>query len=159
MGQYAPNSLNDALRFVMIWLTKYKKNTPKHFKIEGGSVSAVLTDCKLRFLYYSHWLLLRKGGSVCSGISTFFKNMMFTKADKVWLDFVYSNRKAIKSKQYDIVFGPVANDRLFATITLYEQGILTAEAAIEQLKSYLLFDQISFNSQKVIDFLKYNGSI
>ncbi|MFZ4583054.1 MAG: DUF3990 domain-containing protein [Paludibacter sp.] len=81
----------------------------------------------------------------------------FTKADSDWLDFVFANRKGLKSKKYDIVFGPVANDRLFATITLYEEGILTAEAAIEQLKTYLLFDQISFNTQRVIDFLKFKS--
>ena len=86
-----------------------------------------------------------------------FEILKFTKADKDWLDFVFRNRKGIKSKPYDIVFGPVANDRLFATITLYEQGILTADAAIEQLKTYLLFNQISFNSQKAIDFLKYKS--
>jgi hypothetical protein len=89
--------------------------------------------------------------------STEIELLKFTKADKDWLDFVYGNRKGLKSKLYDIVFGPIANDRLFATITLYEQGILTADAAIEQLKTYLLFDQISFNSQKVIDFLKYKS--
>jgi len=82
----------------------------------------------------------------------------FTKPDKNWLDFVYNNRKGLQSGYFDIVFGPVANDRLFATITLYEQGILTADAAIAQLKTYLLYDQISFNSQKVIDCLKYKAN-
>ncbi len=81
----------------------------------------------------------------------------FTKPDKDWLDFVYNNRKGLQSNNFDIVFGPVANDRLFATITLYEQGILTADAAIAQLKTYLLFDLISFNSQKVIDCLKFKA--
>lgn len=81
----------------------------------------------------------------------------FTKPDKEWLDFVYNNRKGLQSTNFDIVFGPVANDRLFVTITLYEQGILTAEAAIAQLKTHLLFDQISFNSQKIIDLLKFKG--
>lgn len=89
--------------------------------------------------------------------STEFEILKFTNADKNWLEFVYGNRKGLKSKFYDIVFGPVANDRLFATITLYEQGILTADAAIEQLKTYLLFDQIAFNSQKAIDFLKFKS--
>lgn len=89
--------------------------------------------------------------------STEFEVLKFTNADKNWLEFVYGNRKGLKSKFYDIVFGPVANDRLFATITLYEQGILTADAAIEQLKTYLLFDQIAFNSQKAIDFLKFKS--
>ena len=79
----------------------------------------------------------------------------FSVADKNWLDFVFNNRKGLSSYNFDIVFGPVANDRLFATITLYEQGILTADAAIEQLKTHLLFDQISFNSQKALDCLKF----
>lgn len=87
-----------------------------------------------------------------------FNTLRFTGADKEWLDFVFSNRKGIQTKQYDIVFGPVANDRLYATITLYEQGILSAEAAIEQLKSYLLFDQVSFNSQQGINQLRFTGS-
>lgn len=90
--------------------------------------------------------------------STGYEVLKFNRADKDWLDFVYNNRKGLKSKHYDIVFGPVANDRLFATITLYEQGILTAEAAVEQLKTYLLFDQISFNSQKSLDLLIYENS-
>jgi hypothetical protein len=89
--------------------------------------------------------------------NTEFEVLKFIKADKNWLDFVFGNRKGLKSKFYDIVFGPVANDRLFATITLYEQGILTADAAIEQLKTYLLFNQVSFNSQKAIDFLRYKS--
>lgn len=82
----------------------------------------------------------------------------FHQADTQWLDFVYANRKGQKAKFYDIVFGPVANDRLFVTIALYEEGILTADAAIEQLKTYVLFDQLSFHSQKVIDLLKYRNS-
>lgn len=83
-----------------------------------------------------------------------YKTFKFTKPDKNWLDFVYNNRKGLLAYNYDFVFGPVANDRLFATITLYEQGILTADAAIAQLKTYLLFDQISFNSQNAINCLK-----
>jgi hypothetical protein len=91
--------------------------------------------------------------------SDIYEVLQFTQANKDWLDFVYANRKGLKTKFYDIVFGPVANDRLFATISLYEEGILTADAAIEQLKTYLLFNQISFHSQKVIDLLFYKNSI
>jgi hypothetical protein len=84
--------------------------------------------------------------------------LKFTQADKEWLDFVYANRKGLNSKFYDIVFGPVANDRLYATMALYEQGILTADAAVEQLKTYLLFNQISFHSEQTIRLLSYNSS-
>ncbi|MEI3341501.1 MAG: hypothetical protein V8R52_04435 [Coprobacter fastidiosus] len=36
--------------------------------------------------------------------------------------------------------GPVANDQLYATIRLYEQRIITANAAIEMLKTHKLFN-------------------
>jgi hypothetical protein len=81
--------------------------------------------------------------------------LQFTGPDEKWLNFVTNNRKGNSVTHYDIVFGPVANDRLFATITLFEQGILSVDAAIEQLKTHRLFDQISFNSQKALDYLQY----
>jgi hypothetical protein len=83
------------------------------------------------------------------------KILRFNGADNEWLNFVFANRRGLPVQQYDVVFGPVANDRLFATISLYEQGILSAAAAIEQLKTYLLFDQISFHTQETIDLLKF----
>ena len=42
--------------------------------------------------------------------------------------------------------GPVANDRLYLTINMYENGELSEEATIIQLKAYKLFDQLSFHS-------------
>ncbi len=81
--------------------------------------------------------------------------LQFSGPSLAWLDFITANRRGTPVQQYDVVFGPVANDRLYATLTLYEQSILSAEAAIDQLKTHLLFDQISFNSQRVIDFLKF----
>ncbi len=83
----------------------------------------------------------------------------FEKATKKWLDFVVSNRRGIENEIFDMVMGPVANDTLYATILLYEQGILTAEATIQQLNAYLLFDQLSFHSQTAIAELKFVKSI
>ena len=54
-----------------------------------------------------------------------------------------------------MVEGPVANDRLYATIALYEQGILSAKACIEQLQTHKLFNQLSFNTEKAIKLLSY----
>ena len=87
-----------------------------------------------------------------------FKILKFTGPDKPWLDFVTANRKGGLTKQYDIVFGPVANDQLYATLALYEQGILSADAAIEQLKTHLLFNQVSFNSQEAMNALKFTNA-
>jgi hypothetical protein len=84
-----------------------------------------------------------------------YKVRHFEKATKEWLEFVKNNRRAINTEHYDFVMGPVANDSLYATILLYEQGVITADAAIEQLKTYTLFDQLSFHSERALKNLKF----
>ncbi|MDR1585460.1 MAG: DUF3990 domain-containing protein [Prevotellaceae bacterium] len=80
---------------------------------------------------------------------------VFTGATDDWLQFVINNRKGRPSEFYDLVMGPVANDSLYATLLLYEQGVLSAAAAIEQLKKHKLFDQLSFHSDKAIQTLRF----
>jgi hypothetical protein len=84
-----------------------------------------------------------------------YKVRYFEKATKEWLEFVIKNRRGISTEHYDFVMGPVANDSLYATILLYEQGVITANAAIEQLKAHTLFDQLSFHSEKALKSLKF----
>ena len=79
----------------------------------------------------------------------------FIEPTEQWLDFVVGNRRGSTTAFYDLVEGPVANDRLYATITLYEQGILSAKACIEQLQTHRLFNQLSFHSQQAIDKLRF----
>ena len=54
--------------------------------------------------------------------------------------------------------GPVANDRLYATIIMYEKGDLSVEAAIVQLKTHVLFDQLSFHSREALKCLRFVSS-
>ena len=84
-----------------------------------------------------------------------YKVRHFEKATKDWLEFVKSNRRGVSTELYDLVMGPVANDSLYATLLLYEQGVLTADAAIEQLKTHTLFDQLSFHTEKALANLKF----
>lgn len=49
--------------------------------------------------------------------------------------------------EYNITMVPVANDQLYATMRLYEQGVINAIAAIEMLKAYVLFHQLAFRNQ------------
>ena len=80
----------------------------------------------------------------------------FHGVDEAWLNFVTDCRKADAAMHdYDIVFGPVANDNVFATVNQYENGFLNAEAAIAQLKAYKTYDQLSFHTMKVIGALKF----
>lgn len=81
----------------------------------------------------------------------------FEKATKEWLEFVISNRRGVATERYDFVMGPVANDALYATILLYEQRVISAAAAVEQLKTHTLFDQLSLHSEKALENLKFKG--
>ncbi|MDY3068526.1 MAG: DUF3990 domain-containing protein [Parabacteroides sp.] len=83
----------------------------------------------------------------------------FEGPTKEWLEFVVNNRKGRGRAQYDLIMGPVANDRLYVTIRLYEQGVVTADAAVEMLKSHKLFDQLSFHSAKAASLLKFIEAI
>jgi hypothetical protein len=79
----------------------------------------------------------------------------FNGVSEEWLDFIYANRNGYKTNFFDIVLGPVANDSLYATLQIFEQGIITKIQAIERLKSYTLVDQISFHSQKALETLRF----
>lgn len=81
----------------------------------------------------------------------------FTGADEPWLLFVTACRKS-HPHEYDIVQGPVANDKVFTTVNLYESGVLSAEAAILQLKAYKTYDQLSFHTEKTIETLHFTDS-
>ena len=80
----------------------------------------------------------------------------FSKPDTAWLEFVVANRRGEKlNQQYDIIIGPVANDDVFTTITLYESGEISKEIAIERFKVKKLFNQILFCNAESLKFLRY----
>lgn len=83
---------------------------------------------------------------------------IFENANEEWLDFVVLNRNTNKSHTYDLIKGPVANDNLFSTLTLFESGILSKAETILRLQTHNLFDQISFHSKNALltlEFIKF----
>lgn len=87
--------------------------------------------------------------------NTKFDVMHYHSATAEWLNFVVANRRNSTTHHYDLVMGPVANDSLYATITMYEKGDLSVEAAVVQLKTHVLFDQLSFHSKKALKHLHF----
>ena len=81
----------------------------------------------------------------------------FTGADEPRLYFVTDCRKS-RRHDYDLVQGPVANDKVFTTVNLFESGVLSAEAAILQLKAYKTYDQLSFHTARTIGTLRFVGA-
>ena len=85
--------------------------------------------------------------------------LRFSAPDRLWLDFVHQNRwGTYAGKQYDLVTGPVANDDVFATLIIYEQGILNVEQTLEALKIKDLYSQFVFKTEKALSLLKYSNS-
>lgn len=56
---------------------------------------------------------------------------------------------------YDIVFGPIANDRIYAAFALYEGGLINKQALIAELKAYKLVDQYLFHTKKALNALTF----
>ena len=57
--------------------------------------------------------------------------------------------------EYDIVYGPVANDRVYAAFALYESDLLSKEGLIHELKAYKLVDQFLFHTEKALQHLTF----
>jgi len=84
------------------------------------------------------------------------KVLRFDKPDEKWLEFVTSNRKNIlKTNDWDLIIGPVANDQTFPTIILYLDGFIDADSCIRQLLPQKLKDQYTFKTEKALSFLKF----
>lgn len=86
--------------------------------------------------------------------------LRFDAPNEQWLDFVSENRAGNYSgKQYDFIYGPVANDDVYTTFTLYTSGVLTKEQTIEALKVKKLYNQLVLTSTKALSYLKFCGIV
>jgi hypothetical protein len=80
----------------------------------------------------------------------------FNKADREWLDFVLTNRNGkIWPETYDLVIGPVADNSVYATLKLFETGLLEIEETVRRLKTEKLCDQILFHTGKALEFCSF----
>lgn len=86
--------------------------------------------------------------------------LVFDAPTEEWLDFVMSNRiNPEYAHSYDLVIGPVANDRVYTAFSLFEGGIIDKPTLIKELKTYRLIDQYLFHTPKSLLFLKFDHSI
>lgn len=86
--------------------------------------------------------------------------LRFSDADVSWLDYVSDNRSgAYTGPQHDIIFGPVADDDVYTTLTLYTSGVFTKEQTLEALKIKKLFDQLVLASEKSLSYLHFICSV
>lgn len=114
-----------------------------------------------------NWVKRRLNADVTHGYVNSY-NFAISKAQQVlnvkifdypsddWLDFVMANRRIPEFKHdYDIVCGPVADDRVYTAFALYEGGTISKDILINELKTYRLVDQYLFHTQEALSFLKF----
>ena len=82
--------------------------------------------------------------------------LIFDSPTENWVDFVMNNR-IVKGFEhnYDIVYGPVANDRVYASFALYEGGLIDKQTLISELKTYNLIDQYLFHTEKALEYIRF----
>lgn len=71
-----------------------------------------------------------------------------------WIDFVCECRDGkTEYQKYDLIYGKVADDRVFRVVDMYHTGIWDKERALEEIKVYPTYDQIAFITQEDIEKL------
>lgn len=89
-----------------------------------------------------------------------FNSLLFPEPTEEWAEFVMANRTNKDfTHDYDIVYGPVANDRVYLQFGLYEAGAIGIETLIGELKTYKLVDQYLFHTEKSLAALHFVESI
>lgn len=82
--------------------------------------------------------------------------LRFEFPNEDWLDFVAANRKGVYTGvQYDLIYGAVANDDVYRTITLYLTDVLNKEQTLTALKVRKLFNQLVFTTETALNYLKF----
>lgn len=95
----------------------------------------------------------------CSLQNPALKVLLFKEPSSEWVDFVMLNRMdASYNHTYDLIYGPVANDKVYAAFALFENGFLNKEGLILELKAYKLIDQILFHTERSLTYLRFIDS-
>lgn len=85
--------------------------------------------------------------------------LAFETPNEDWVDFVMKNRTQRGfNHNYDVVYGPVANDRVYAAFALFEGGIIDKQELISELKAYKLVDQYLFHTVQALSVITYVGN-
>lgn len=126
-GFYLTSSYEQAERWAILKAQRYEGNSPV--------ISVFETD---------------------DNIFSCLKILKFEKADASWLRFVSANRNGLDTdNSFDVIIGPVANDKTMPVISLYFSGLYNEDEAIRRLLPQKLHDQYAFKTEKSLAALKF----
>lgn len=78
----------------------------------------------------------------------------FPEYNKEWLHFVVANRRGtLIQRNYDLICGGVANDKVFNTLELFFAGLIPEEEALNRLKYEKPNKQICICKQELLNQL------
>jgi hypothetical protein len=86
-----------------------------------------------------------------------FKVLRFDDYSEEWLDFVVMNRNRnlpVPAHNYDIVEGPVADDKITQRIRFYLEGVVPKQVFLEELKFFRRTHQICFCTHRSLQALE-----
>lgn len=76
-----------------------------------------------------------------------------------WIDFVCNCRDGKDDyKNYDLIIGKVANDKVFRVVDMYHSGIWDKSRAIKEIRAYQIYNQIAFVSEKSLNLISFKSS-
>lgn len=82
----------------------------------------------------------------------------FDLLNEEWLEFIKNNRfKGGLQHDYDVVIGPIADDNTMLTVQLYVMNVINATEAVQRLKFAKVNNQISFHTEKSLNYLQFIG--
>ena len=83
------------------------------------------------------------------------KTKIFGEYSEEWADFVFANREGEDAESYDIVYGPIANDRIGLQIRKLKDGNIDKAEFLHRLK-YMqgITFQYYFGTERAIKHLK-----
>ena len=82
--------------------------------------------------------------------------LMFQSATRDWAEFIFKNRNrnANFHHDFDIVYGPIANDGVAYLLGRFEEGTLTIDELAKELEYRELNNQYFFGTEKAIKLLR-----
>ena len=110
----------------------------------------------------------RKEGEAVVSVYDFDENAAFSACsllhfdmpNEQWLDFVSDHRnRTYHGEEYEIIYGPVANDDIFRVFQLYASGDLSKAETISRLKIKKLYNQLVLSSDKALSYLQFTGTM
>lgn len=87
--------------------------------------------------------------------SKILKILKFDSYSEEWLDFILNCRRGLDKSDYDLVFGGVANDKVFNTVELFFDGLIEKSGALSRLQYEKPNLQIAFRTEKALSCLQF----